>query len=1061
MDKLKIFNLIKKSREETKITNKNNIINEKLIQKDSITPNKIPPNKTRTHIKIKSRDLNQVLNLNTENDIIYNFRKPQLRQNKTLNNLNTLKLNREKKLKINLRNRINPNPEFNFILKKNEIYKKILILWQELGVNYIYQSVFNKISNDLDIKERNDYFKYEFDKLSNIYNLINLIKNDIKNRENIIYQLQNNYSIENIENQNFNEETLKQIISIFNDIRKYSLDIVYNILLLKKDLGFDLSLNKYDINKIFCFQKDYIIKINSDLDFLINSPLNQYFSFEKGDPFFTKINLNEFSSYKFPEIKDEKKIYIMKNFKNIFVDELINQNLNLTNANNNKNFESIFNFKLFKPKKIVFQNNIIKAQRGLSKQKLRPKINNKIIIEANISNISKINNTDIIPLENKFNKKIFNRNINLKLNNRIKHNNITQLDEDMKIFEKIVEQKIFERQNNLTTGNNRNKSFNKLLKLDSEHKIENKSIVNKNENQKNQISNFIQKIFDESEIELSEKIKSNINTETSKENKIRKEYKEFIIELYNSKLSSLEAMYKDYYDQIPEKIKYGFNIQSSILKYINGIYPKILFIKPKKKINKLIGIVTINYISPNSNSISIGKLKSSNYNKILNISSISCIDESLFEKVLLNTIDFCQEFFYWENIFLELYYINQKGQFILETDLENIIKTKAKFKWVNMENDGINRKIKYKYVNNNLINNNNNEEIKENILNLKMINIMSFEEDNKYKKRDIRDLNCINDFCFNYLLLEMIGQQNYIVNDKKNNGNNYINNLINKVTFKKINHICSDFLISQVGNENEIKKFIEENKNTFNNNISEIIDKINDRIFFFESYFSISILNINNSFKNIIKRKYDGYLYNILFSSQISEFSIQDKKNNELIFYLIKNAENNSSIIIYELNEKQTFEDIKNLISTNDKDNADKINNNKNISEIFKDVFSLVNQKPMKLNKNIHIPSFKCEVNQMCFRPSVFSEVLLENETLKKKYKINCINFIEELTLGLDEPLNIRENIMELDSFINKDDIIIKHDFIINFVLNDLIFDLQIPTVATFFVEKKNWIKCD
>jgi len=775
MDKLKIFNLIKKSGEETKITNKNNLINDKLFQKDSITPNKLPPNKKRTHIKIKSRDLNQVLNLNTENNIIYNFHKPQLRQNKTLNNLNTLKLNREKKLKINLRNRPNPNSEFNFNLKKNEIYKKILNLWQDLGVNYIYQSVFNKTSNDLNIKERNDFFKYEFDKLSNISNLINLIKNDIKNRENIIYQLQNNYSTENIKNQNFNEETLKQIISIFNDVRKYSLDIVHNILSLKKDLGFDLSLNKYDVNKIFPFQKDYIIKINSDLDFLINSPLNQYFSFEKGDPFFTKINLNEFNSYKFPEIKDEKKNYIIKNFKNIFVEELINQNLNLTNANNNKNFESIFNFKLFKPKKIVFQNNIIKAQRGLSKQKLRPKINNKIIIEANISNISKINNTDIISLDNKLNKKIFHRNINLKLNNKIKNNNITQLDEDMKIFEKIIEQKIFGKQNNLTIGNYRNKSYNKLLRIDSEHKIENKSLVNKNEDQKNKVSDFIQKIFDESEIELSEKIKSNFNTETTKENKIRKEYKEFIIELYNSKLSSLETIYKDYYTQIPEKIKYGFNIQSSILKYINGIYPKILSIKQNKKSNKLIGIVTLNYISPNSNSISIGKVKSNNYNKILNISSISCIDDSLFEKVLLNTVDFCQEFFYFENIFLELYYINQKGQFILCTDLETIIKTKAKFKWVNMENDGINRKIKYKFVNNN-IRNNNSEEAKENILNLKIINIMSFEEENKYKKRDIRDLNCINDFCFNYLLLEMIGQQNYSISDKKNNGNNYINN---------------------------------------------------------------------------------------------------------------------------------------------------------------------------------------------------------------------------------------------------------------------------------------------
>ena len=164
-----------------------------------------------------------------------------------------------------------------------------------------------------------------------------------------------------------------------------------------------------------------------------------------------------------PEIKDEKKNFIIKNFKNIFLEELINQNLNLTNANNNKNFESIFNFKLFKPKKIVFQNNIIKAQRGLSKQKLRPKFNNKIIIEANISNITKTNNTDIIN-ENKFNKKIFNTNINLNLNNKTQNKNITQLDEDMKIFEKIIEQKIFGIEKRKKLEINRNKTYNKKFK---------------------------------------------------------------------------------------------------------------------------------------------------------------------------------------------------------------------------------------------------------------------------------------------------------------------------------------------------------------------------------------------------------------------------------------------------------------------------------------------------------------------------------------------------------------------------------------------------------------------
>ena len=127
---------------------------------------------------------------------------------------------------------------------------------------------------------------------------------------------------------------------------------------------------------------------------------------------------------------------------------------------------------------------------------------------------------------------------------------------------------------------------------------------------------------------------------------------------------------------------------------------------------------------------------------------------------------------------------------------------------------------------------------------------------------DIRQLSFINDFGINYLLLEMAGQNNYIVSDKRNNENNYINSLLNKITFKRINNICGDFLISQIGDSNELKNFIKENENFLND--KEIINKIDEKIFN-ELYLGISILNINNSFKNIIKRKFQGYMYNILF----------------------------------------------------------------------------------------------------------------------------------------------------------------------------------------------------
>ena len=206
-----------------------------------------------------------------------------------------------------------------------------------------------------------------------------------------------------------------------------------------------------------------------------------------------------------------------------------------------------------------------------------------------------------------------------------------------------------------------------------------------------------------------------------------------------------------------------------------------------------------------------------------------------------------------------------------------------------MENDGINRKIKYKLVNKNKISSVKNI---NNIINLKSVNLIAYEEENNFKKRDIRELSFINDFSINYLLLEMKGHHNFKITDNKNKGENYINYLINKVTFKAINHICSDFIISQIGANNEIEKFIEENKNVFD--VSDFLDKINEKIYY-EPYFSLSILNINNSFKNIVKKKFNGFIYNILFLAQISEFSIKDKNDNELIFYLIKNPEYNLS----------------------------------------------------------------------------------------------------------------------------------------------------------------------
>jgi len=492
MDKFKIIRKVKKYKEKKE---RNNI-------KENNIPNRISLNKTRTHIKIKSHDIkysnipsdeesNQkknITNFKIDSKMLNPLPKSKLKQNKTENNILALKLSK----KVSRNNSNNKHKSSN--ISNSEAYKKLSHLWEELGVNYIYQSIFNKISNSLNKEKKENYFIYESNKLNNIFNILNSIVNNINERDNIIFQLQKNYyegfanDIDDFNNYNYNEETLKKIISILLDLRKYSFEIVNNIVSLRKEIVYDIIMNKYDISKILVFPTDYLIKMNNDLDFLINTPLNKYFNFSKSDPFLIKLNIansntnnnNLNNIYELPEIKEENILAIIKNYDYLILDELVNQEVNLISINSKSSFDSILNFapinKIIKKNNIKLNikkiqkpginNNISKVNRGLSHQKLRPKVNNidKVVINSEISNlpsIKEINNSNNFK---NVNKHIINDNKNYKTENnnnifdeenneemKIKPNNIIQNnpinEEDMKIFEKIIEQSIMEKNN--------------------------------------------------------------------------------------------------------------------------------------------------------------------------------------------------------------------------------------------------------------------------------------------------------------------------------------------------------------------------------------------------------------------------------------------------------------------------------------------------------------------------------------------------------------------------------------------------------------------------------------
>ena len=568
MDKFKIIRKVKKYKEK----------NERNNTKENIIPNRISLNKARAHIKIKSHDIkisnipsdeesNQKMNITnfkTDSKILNLLPKSKLKQNKTENNLLTLKLNK----KVNKKN----NNKYNTNNNNSEVYKKLLYLWEELGVNYIYQSIFNKISNSLNKEKKENYFIYESNKLNNIFNIINSIVNNINERDNIIFQLQKNYyegsvkDFDDTNKYNYNEETIKKIISILLDLRKYSFEIVNNIICLRKEIVYDIIMNKYDINKILVFPSDYLIKMNNDLDFLINTPLNKYFNFSKSDPFLIKLNIansntnnnNLNNIYELPEIKEENFLAIINNYDYLILDELVNQEVNLINIESKNSFDSILNFapinKIIKKNNIKlnikkFQkaginNNISKVNRGLSHQKLRPKVNNnnKMIIDSEISNLpntKEINNNNIFKNSNKHiihddknyisenNNNFFDEERNeenqykkIKPNNIIQNNPINE--DDMKIFEKIIEQSIMEKNiidKEIDIDNKIKKIKSSYKKRKQKAKIKdlnlNSSIMsykikdrdemknedgNKDKGIKKEISNFINNILEESEI---------------------------------------------------------------------------------------------------------------------------------------------------------------------------------------------------------------------------------------------------------------------------------------------------------------------------------------------------------------------------------------------------------------------------------------------------------------------------------------------------------------------------------------------------------------------------------
>ena len=420
--------------------------------------------------------------------------------------------------------------------------------------------------------------------------------------------------------------------------------------------------------------------------------------------------------------------------------------------------------------------------------------------------------------------------------------------------------------------------------------------------------------------------------------------------------------------------------------------------------------------------------------KSLNISLICTIESEIFSECLNLLKNFCTDNFEYDELRLDLFYGIKEGQFYLIESMEKVIKGE-KFKWVNMENDGKNRKIKYKYSNPNLSPESILNQSGKSIIKLKTLCIISLDSIENKLENTSRKMNELNNFSVMSIIEELIVQYDYRIEDT--NMDSKFQEFLKNLKPNKFKKMTSDFIQCLLGSSNEILSFLKENSfelsNSINNNILN-----NDTL-------AISLLKVESSFETIIQTNYNGYKYNIITNENIEIFNYKKNENDDKFenFNFLRTSNDILSLIIYELKDNSSLDDLINMNSEDD-----------NIYDEFQRVYTKMNNQPLKSMKRILIPSFQITKENMHKKPSFLNAIQLSNND--EIYQITYLNQFEKFDFSNDN--NLKSNLI-FEDINTENDIIIKNDFLMVLINSDLFCDLQIPTISAFIVHKKCWQK--
>ena len=989
----------------------------------------INTNESRTKNQVNNNNINinnVFINLDSMNDDYFNST-----EDKSI--MKDFKINKRSYSYSNIKS-ANKNE---IIINNNQIINEIKILWKKLGgMNEQYKNKFIDKLNYLNNDDKIHFFFQEKNEIMNLLDILDKLNKTINQRKNIHMQLKNI-------NNNNNFQKIQDIINLLITLRQTSIDIIKYFIQFKKEISYDIVNSKYKLENIINFPSSYLIHIENDTSYLSsNEYLSSLFKFSKySDPFLlspSKENKDKNKNYYILPINDnileeiqkanlflikekmyreiKKKQHINKSTNNFHNNAILIRNMNNIGNNNKYIFcRNIFDKLIICPKieSLDIINNEIKI---FNKEKIK--------CCSNISNLNiiynkkKINN-GIIPCLNIFNYEY--KNINFKKTfNDINITNTSNF-EILKVAKK--EYSISNEILNFSIPKTNHSNVFKTISISN-----NINILEIKPNQKNNNTNTLK---ENKPIPPNQTTIKNI---PNNNNMILNNPNQIVCPYNDKSYPPIDTLYKAYIATVSNDIKISFKINQDIKYYLTiGVSPKIILFKENNTF--LYGMATLSYDSSQINK------------KSLMITSISCSQNYSIINTLLQLVEYCNKNLEYDELVLYLYFYqdeNKKGEYLLNEEYKNMIKTKTLFKWTALENSGNERKIKYHYKKNfdkNYIENKNSVKILNSYIHIKFYRYI------KYKTGKCLLNMTPKDYTYLFNIFELIYKYNINVNDPKDELNSIFAKLqglkkkrLLKLIFEFNYPICST-----------VKPFFEELGKSEDKLYSDILFKrflgILKNIPKDSVYNSLGFFccDISTNFSSIIKRKMNGYEYNII---SINEFNIETfRLNNEInnedynkFIYFFKSQNKSISFLIYELD-------------LNEEKNINDINYKKNMFyKILKRILTKDNDEPVKIYKKIGIPSFKYYIgvekeNDINVNKIADYDILDGNDwfnfCIENNNEDNLFSFPEQ-------------NINNED---NNDIKIINNSFIIAIINPELTVDYQIPALNIYYINKNCWNK--